>query len=403
MIRSILFVTSTNLATNPRCVKEIQLALEEGIEVKVLACELGGWSQLNESTIQQTLGEKVEIRYVDVTRVHKINWLISSFIEKLCQFLFKNFKSHSLRIISYAFSKRSYLLARELNRWRWIPSLIIAHNPPAFYPAYNFAKSKKILFAVDVEDYHPGEQQALIKKELITRIMRVLLPLASYLSFASSLIEGATLKLVGPTLKRNVVIYNNFHKGTFLFKSDSGEKVRLVWFSQNINEGRGLELVVQAVYEKRDKLQLILIGNLNHSFYTHFLSQYSDCLVIKQPMSQSELNLDICNYDVGLAIEPGKDDNNLIALSNKIWTYYQAGLFIMATDTPAQVLFIQNNPGHGVVVNRSKEAIAVILSDILKKYEAIRGQKQDRFFRAQNVSWEKESEKLIEIWNEVIH
>src|SRR5258705_6140899 len=98
---TILFITSTNLATNPRVVKEIQLAQQLGLQAKVMACKLGGWSQKNEALLQQSLNG-IEIKYADATSADKRIWLLSAFIEKGSFFLYKLFGINALRVIAYA-------------------------------------------------------------------------------------------------------------------------------------------------------------------------------------------------------------------------------------------------------------------------------------------------------------
>lgn len=403
-MKSILFITASNLATNPRCLKEIQLAVKESIEVKVLACKLGGWSQENEKFIQQTLGDKVEIRYADGTRTDKISWLISSFIEKLCSFLFTNLKYRTLRIISYAFSKRSYLLRRELNKTHWIPTLVIAHNPGAFYPAYTFAKINNSLFAVDVEDFHPGERQPLIKRELVTLILEKLLPRADYTSYASPLIHQQCIKKIpGINAKRAYVANNVFWQCEFsLPEPNTHAPLKFVWFSQNIDYQRGLESLLNA-FDKLDmSFTLTLIGNVREEFFRNEI-QPRNYITLLDPLPQPELHHLLRSYDIGLAVEDVQaDQNRAICLTNKIWSYFQSGLYIMATSTPAQVDFINEFPQHGTLVDNSEEAFFKSFLYLGQNRVHLDKLKLERFSKAKDFSWDVESNKLLKVWRELI-
>jgi hypothetical protein len=404
LVNRILFVTSSNLATNPRCVKEIQLAVQAGMEVKVLACRLGGWSQQNERLIQEAFSDKVEIRYADVTRSSKINWLVSSFIEKLCVFLHRKTGSQNLKIISYAFSKRSFLLVEELKKIAWIPSLVVSHNPSAFYPAYRFAMKKNAQFAVDVEDYHPGERQPPMKKKLVMLMMQKILPYANYLSYASPLILRKCLETM-PEIdaSKSHVINNVFWQQEFADARPAEDNVplRLVWFSQNVDYHRGLEKLLLALDKLKITFTVTLIGNVRDEFFRNEIQQ-RDYITLLGALSQSELHKQLGVYDIGLAVENEEaDTNRAICLTNKIWAYFQAGLYILATRTPAQEQFINQFPQHGTLAENKEEDIYSALLDINKRWEDLRTRQLNRFNSAKEFSWDMESKKLMKIWHTI--
>lgn len=108
------------------------------------------------------------------------------------------------------------------------------------------------------------------------------------------------------------------------------------------------------------------------------------------------------------------DENRGICLTNKIWAYLQAGLYILATDTPAQVVFIQEHEGHGEVFDASTQrhrgtennkyrSLEGTLNYIVENIDTIRNEKKDRFERAKEYSWENESVKLVSIWDKVLN
>lgn len=104
------------------------------------------------------------------------------------------------------------------------------------------------------------------------------------------------------------------------------------------------------------------------------------------------------NFDIGLAIEPGKDKNNFIALANKLITYFQSGLYILASDTPAHIDFLNTFPQHGMAVNLEKENVPSALNKLLLSAKEIQENKNTRMAASAAYSWEKESEKLLQLW-----
>jgi len=398
----ILFLSPTNLTTNPRLLKELKIAVAQGHEVHFVGFDLDNWSQKIDAEISANLNCK--LTYIPITRKHKTNWILSTFAETVCKKLALVF-NQNLKINAFANSKRSYLLTRYLNRITEPYDLIAAHVLPTLYPAYKLSKKHNIPFIFDIEDYHPGEATS-DEKDIERRkfLMQKLLPKASFITYASPLIGEFTFKLFNPTHKtQNSKLVNNcFSQTEFQYKENNSEKIKFVWFSQNIAAGRGLELVLPALATFKNKVELHLIGNLYQAFYDDYLSDYKDLIVLHEPLPQKDLNLKLSEFDVGLAIEPGKDLNNNIAVSNKIWAYLQSGLYILATNTPAQVQFLEEHTDSGLITKQNSDGFSKIISEIIKNITEIRHKKQDRFENAKKISWETESDKLIDIWNKTL-
>jgi hypothetical protein len=384
--KKILILTTGQPATNPRVVKEYLAFKQAGFETKVLYSYWTRWADSQQAELFKTyqLAKEDFILVGGHPKNQKILYFVTRLFHKLAQWVIPNSPIAITRTGAFLFVK-----ALRLNS-----DLYIGHNLGALPAAVWAAKRNKAHAGFDAEDFHRGEWpigSAMQKR--VARIEQKYFPELSYFSAASPLTRERYQKLF-PNVKSHC-INNVFSKKDFVLRPESKEKISLVWFSQNINRGRGLELIVPSIFEKRDRFQLVLIGQLNQDFYEEALKPYVECLLIKEPMTQLKLNAEVCYYDIGLALEPGKDENNLIAISNKIWAYYQAGLFIMATDTPGQDLFLRDYPEHGVVVKRSKEEIDLALCQILKNINSIRAHKQDRFLRAQANGWESESAKLL--------
>ncbi|MBS1753916.1 MAG: hypothetical protein JST34_07695, partial [Bacteroidetes bacterium] len=176
--------------------------------------------------------------------------------------------------------------------------------------------------------------------------------------------------------------------------------LQLVWFSQNINYKRGLEQVIPALDNFKDKIVLTLIGNMKEGFYKEYIEPRPHIKLIK-PQEQKALHKLMENFDIGLAIEPGKDKNNFIALANKLITYFQSGLYILASDTPAHVDFFETYPQHGMAVSLEKENVPGALTKLLQSSHQIIENKQYRISASAQFNWETESEKLLQLWKKI--
>jgi len=495
--KHLLFLTTNNLATNPRLVKELTTAVSMRLCATVVQYKLGNWSDNKSEQLKEVVsGEKtvvsdelrganakkreVEFIEIDATSKRKISWLKWGILEKLAQRVYPLFKNN-LFINALASSRRSLQLVNVLKKTEK-PDLIVAHNLGALYPAYLLSKKWRIPFIFDVEDYHPGEfirHDAQNEKARREFLMKTLLPKATAISSASPLIGEYTLNLIG-SHPNHTVILNSFPQSEFtpphfslnthhskLITHHSPLKTQnsslnLVWFSQKISFGRGLEQLFEALKllhsanphhhqneeteDNRQKiansvnskintqhslltthnsqlltpnLNLTLIGDLDPEFNQQiiepFLAQLetlkqvvlhpsfslrsSVSLKIMSPMTQSDLHAELANHDVGLALEFSDTDlNRQLCLTNKILAYAQAGLYILATDTPAQSAFMAQQPQQGVVCGQTPEAIAAALSKIIESSQEIKQQTLERFGKGKELAWEKEREKLKAIW-----
>lgn len=374
-----------------------------GYNVAFVAFRQGGWSDEKDKLL---IDESEEAgHYLSALRRPLLPWLISSIVNKICIWIWPFFKG-SLLIAAYAHNKRSYLLHHHLRKHRGVYDIIIGHNLGALYPVYRFAKRKNIPFSFDVEDYHPGEASAYTVRGEVKRrkfLLSSLLPGAAYISYASPLIGSRTCNLASPfKMPGRVLINNCFSKGEFKPPRLNEGPLQLVWFSQTISFGRGLELIIPVLNKFREVVSLCLIGNLDHDFFNQLIKSNEDYITVCEPLALGDLLKILSQFDVGLALEPGKDENNLIALSNKIWAYLQSGLYILATDTPAQKIFMDEFALHGTITIQDPESFRTALEHIIQHKDEIRKSAPRRYEKAQRVAWEVESKKLQNIWREIL-
>lgn len=394
----ILFLTTHNLATNPRLVKEIHLAAGEGHVVEVMAFEYSNWSKEINDTIIAGLKNKATIHLISAERNPFLPWLFSTVANIIAGWVLNVFPSNKL-LLSVACHKRSLLLLWKLRRLKEKPKMIIGHTIGAFYPSFHFAKKHSIPFGIDIEDYHAGESDNKTLSKRIKKLSREVLPSAKYLSAASPLILEHTLKDIGEYKKEAIVINNSFSVKEFRVPVvNKDAKVKLVWFSQNIDKGRGLEYILPLLKKLESMAELHLYGNLKEDFFEAYLKAATN-VSIHSPLKQVQLHQELALYDIGLAIEPNKDINNSLAISNKINAYLQAGLFIIASDTPAQKIWMKETSADGCIVNLlATDELRKIFESCIEKVQLIREEASMRFDKAKKYSWEEECKKLLHLW-----
>jgi glycosyltransferase involved in cell wall biosynthesis len=395
---SILFLTSTNLACNPRCLKEVRLAAATKMDVTIVAFRLGNWSDKQEQEIVKEL-TNVEFHYLDITREQFFPWLRATIYLKTARLVHSVFPGNVFWA-SMAINKQSWALWKWGKKYTGRPDLVIAHNPPAFYTAEKLASRNGVPFALDIEDYHPGEIDNKAIESPLTVVMRSLMNRSAYNSFAAPGIKAYCRQALGIDRDTDIVVNNVFPSDEFLYNGGKG-KMQLVWFSQNIDHGRGLEELIPCLEELAADIELTLIGNPKEPFCHNFVAG-KDFIRIIRSVSQRELHRIIGNADIGLAIETGKDTNRKLTLTNKIWAYFQAGLFILASDTPAQSEFIAHYPDHGALTALDRKNMTDALINLNRQLPLIRSQKQTRFEQAKLAGWEQESIHLSGLWDNIL-
>ncbi|NJO88494.1 MAG: hypothetical protein HC831_05655 [Chloroflexia bacterium] len=218
----LLFVTTTNLSTNPRLLKELKLASENGYECTFIGFKLGNWSDKTEQEHSKSF-DKVKSIYLSAHKESFIDWIVATLVWKFSLSLAMVFDK-SRKVSAYAHNKRTWQLTRKLNKIKKDFDLVIAHNLGSLYPAFVFSKKSNIPFAFDIEDYHPGEKCSPAEKHRRELLMRKLLPKAGYVSYASPLIGQYSADLLtkksAPKLK---TVY--IRSGTRCISVDSHKEV----------------------------------------------------------------------------------------------------------------------------------------------------------------------------------
>ncbi len=426
IVKSFLFILSGNLSTTPRAVKSI-LSIKKYCGCKiVLINRMEKWKSKDKELIAK---HNLDVTTINLGRNPFFLWLLATIQEKIAQKVYPLFKKN-ICINTSASNKSSILLWQKIKSFKKQQfDLIIGHSAGSLYPAWKACKKWNIPFIFDVEDYHPGEFirfDAANEKLRREFLMKQLLPEAAAITFASPLIEEYTLKLIGDH-PNHQIIHNSFPASEFIEPTQNSKltthnsQLNFVWFSQKISFGRGLEQLFGALSQlitnnsqlttHLSLLKITLIGDMDPDFErkiiqplkTHNLSlttHYS--LLIKPPLSQPDLHAELANHDIGLAIEPGKDLNNNLALSNKIIAYTQAGLYTLATDTPAQKQFIEQFQEHGIICKQTSSGILDGITQIIKNKEQIVYKNKDRFNNAKRLCWETEEGKIKELIEGVV-
>lgn len=283
----------------------------------------------------------------------------------------------------------------------------IAHVEYGFYIGQLLIKAnKKVGF--DFEDWYSRDY--LIKERPVVLLQKLELFALHNGIYCTcpSYSMALSLKNFYKVESKIVVIYNGFsvtENKTILNKYNT--KCNLIWFSQTIGEGRGLETLIKSLELLNTPIILNLIGDCSAEYCTKlnaiFPFHKNHQLFLHGTVLHSELLVLLMQNDIGLALENNFPDNKDKTVSNKILQYVQAGIKTLATNTQGQIEVAGYFPDsiQIVTVNNPKEWAQkieyLIASPKVNRVEQLKT--FTRYF-----SWEAQEKKLEKIIkNALIH
>lgn len=368
--KKIVLISSGQPALNPRLVKEADALTEAGYDVTVLYQYWNKWGTDMDTELFKTRNWK-SIRVGGSPHQEKATYWASRILQKISRTLVK-YSGSTAFLAGNAIGRASLLLKTEA--LKHAADLYIAHNLPALPAAVNAARKNQSKSGFDAEDFHRNEVSDLsddLSYKLAVVMENNYFPFLNYLSTASPLISERYKELypaINPGTIRNVFPRD---KGLSI-PSKISDKLRLFWFSQTIGTGRGLEEIISAIGSLEPKqFQLHLLGN--HDDFTirtlRNMAQISgmdpEDIFFYEPVSPDGLLEFASQFDIGIACETGYPANRDICLTNKLFTYIQAGLGLVVSNTKAQKLFVKEYPDCGMLYDKNS---AESLKNVLKYY-----------------------------------
>jgi len=404
----VCIVTPDYLASTPRVVKEATALAQDGCDVRVV-CSYGNLESIR--NFDETLTQGQRWRYAVVgwsSHRAEERWLYwksairQHVLQRLPSFLLrfgKALESAEGRV----YAELARLAAKEK------ADLYIGHYPVGLAAAAFAASRWKAELRYDAEDLHTGEQPAGQPETPRTRRIRLLetryLARCSKVTAASELIADQLASRYG--IARPLVIHNVFpwSDRTHLdgqMKDRQGPSLSLCWFSQTIGEDRGIEEAIRAVGLLHQRAQLHLRGFAAESVKNKFRLLAKKChlnesLYFHPAVPPGELLSRTAEHDVGLSLEQPHCLNREIAVTNKLFLYFLAGLAVAATDVPGQRYVMATCPQAGALYPPGDvRALAEILQRFATDSAYLDQCKKAALKAAQEQwNWERESQKLV--------
>jgi glycosyltransferase involved in cell wall biosynthesis len=366
----ILILIGAHIYTAPRPQKEAETLSDAGCDVTVM----GVWSdpELIKRDRLLMVSKKWQFKpIIDFQPSKKWNNLLVRGRSKIARELYKKFGTFSSDLLGYG-AKEMLKVARKIRA-----DLTIVHSEGGLWVGSQLLK-EGFQVGVDFEDWfsedllpearktRPIPQLKVLESELIRK--------CSYCLTTSQVMADALADAY--QAPKPTVIYNTFPlkereqiDGIF-FDRRNPEIPSLHWFSQTIGEGRGLEILFQALVEIKMPVEIHLRGNYpeNSRQWLEPLipDNWKEFIFIHPTVSNSQLLSRIAEHDIGLALEIPYCFNKQYTISNKIFQYLQGGLAVIATDTEGQQEVFSQAPDIGEIVPHGDSlALAQAINNLL--------------------------------------
>lgn len=367
---SIVILTDRHMCDNPRVWKEANYLCQTGFKVVVLT----SWFDSSKLKKDRLLLDP-RIEYVPyLNQIPNETRLISRSLYRGRSFfarLLKRFLNvETIWLISYS-PRQLFRKALE-----YPADLYLAHVETGLYAGVKLLiTGSKVAF--DFEDWY--SEDYLVRErpvKLLRSLEKIALEKGAF-AYCPSQSMANSLAVLYPQHHRIEAIYNGFSSKESICQNEIPKVKRsIVWFSQTIGPGRGLESVIKSLALISNKVILILIGNCDPSYKESLMRLFPASkgheLQILPPVDHSRLTAEIARFSIGLAIEQKYPRSRNETITNKILQYLQAGLQVLASDTNGQREVASYFPGTVKVVDLNDESqVAIEIEKLLKRDEVV--------------------------------
>ncbi|MCB0696260.1 MAG: glycosyltransferase [Chitinophagaceae bacterium] len=333
---SIVIVTDQHLSANPRVWKEADALARNGYEVEIITRANNAMRKKKDMAILQKLHPSV--RYSPVVNAIKAE------IPALRDIYYRSRLKLVLLAKRLGFESR-YLLSTDPDKiytesLSRNADLYIAHvECGLFVGKHLIQKGKKVAF--DFEDWYSRDYLSPVRAvKLLSSLELHALQHGVYVTCPSVAMADA-LKQTYNVADKPEALYNGFADSPVQevanLRDDS--MVNMVWFSQRVGPGRGLEKIAAVLKEVNTKVKLTLIGDCPPEYEATLNDVFpkEHKLELVPPVSHTELDNMLQQFDIGLALEEIYPESRNKTITNKILQYLQAGIKVLATNTDGQV------------------------------------------------------------------
>ena len=395
-MKSICIFTQSPLVTAPRVVKEANVYASAGYSVTVFALWYDkGILEKDRALLHKDIVYKAG---VDLLNYSSLRSKYVRLKRKIGRLLVKYLGIGTYAALGYNFTAYAEQLIVEH------ADLYIGHEEMSMALSKRLIKKRKRV-AFDFEDWHSRD---LLPKDRTYRPIKLLEHLEAYVlknaEYTYTTSEAMAIAMATAyNTKQPEVIYNSFPvagRKTIdqLTKDRQNRSIpSLYWFSQVISEGRGLELLCDALQLTTTPVELHLRGRITEHYQQTLkgLLPAHVLLFVHDIVPVTELISRIAEHDIGIAFEEAAPESKNCTISNKIFHYLQAGIAILATQTKGQAEIKALASEAMCLLEQQPQVIANAIEDVLQQPEQLKKMKLASWEAGQAIfAYENEAIKL---------
>ncbi|MFN5375676.1 MAG: hypothetical protein ACK492_04895 [Chitinophagaceae bacterium] len=390
----VTIITGQHLIFNPRVWKEANALCESGYNVAIFTTWYSSRYRKEDETLLNSSIAYLHSFSLIPTAEKSLSIFYARALKKVANLIFIIFRISSVYQLLY-------LPKRQLKCILSRPSdLFICHQEAGLLIGKELLKlGYKVAF--DFEDWYSEDYLKLNRpRKLLQKAELLAIKQGCYITCPSKVMSEILEKKYG-VAKRIMTIYNSFPiQDTIVGKEDKIPN-SLVWFSQTIGPDRGIENFLFSIKNYETSINIHLIGKCSEEYKKllfELIRNTSHSLQIHEVLNHNELMKYLKKFKVGLALENLYPLNKNLTISNKILTYLQLGLKVIATSTAGQL----------ELKNTFKNQLKYI--DI-KDYKDIQSKLNDILFNnasndllpfPEQYTWEFQQEVILSLVNESV-
>ena len=391
MSKNICIISHQHLCRNPRVLKEANAIASIGYSVTILT-SIYSAKLLAED---QLLFANTNIRYQFYNNLVRKN--LRSYVNRICNKAGRWLTKLDIEnkwALGYAPTTCLHQALKQN------ADLYIVHQElPTYVGCQLIKRGKKVAF--DFEDWY---SQDLLEQAQNYRPDKLLIK-AEQIGLKNGAFSYTTSNAMAKAMQKHYalahppqVVYNSFKSYKGKLRETLPDAIKLIWLSQTIGPGRGLEEITDALNAVHSKAyHLHLRGNVSPN-YQQYLST-----LLSNPLHQLHfLNLipndtiaeNLAQYDIGLALEPNYPPNKDLTISNKIFHYLSVGLPVIASKTQGQ-WSLKNDFDKSIFYFENREDLIAILNNFEPFGITARQEVLDRYI--DKYDWQTQAKKIQQL------
>ncbi len=266
-------------------------------------------------------------------------------------------------------------------------------------PGYLISKSKRKKWVYDAHEYFT-EVPEVVGRPTVQKIWKVIEGIAVPKVDAAYTVCSSLAELFEKEYKIKFEVIRNVPFRKKDKKIKTGEKIKTILYQGALNEGRGLEEMIEAMQEiEGAELQIAGEGDLSEKLRQKVkadkLENKIKFLGYVQPEELSRLTL---KADIGLNLLENKGLSYYYSLANKCFDYIQAGVPGIHMDFPEYRKIMETHEIGMLIPDLQKEHLVRAIHKLLRDESYYLELQNNCKAAAEFYIWEKEVEKLISVY-----